>query len=208
MMKPGIFITLEGGEGAGKSTQLAHIASWLRTHGHDVVLTREPGGTELGERLREVLLHHRGGMAVETEVLLLFAARAEHLATVIRPALASGKTVLCDRFTDATYAYQSGGRGFPAERVAELEQWVQQGLQPDLTLLLDLPIDVGMGRAGQRSEPDRFEREQHSFFERVRSYYLAAAAREPKRFRVVDATPSQADVSEAITEILKEALHG
>lgn len=207
-MKQGLFITLEGGEGAGKSTQLAHIATWLRAHHHDVVLTREPGGTELGERLREVLLHHRGSMAVETEVLLLFAARAEHLATVIRPSLAQGKTVLCDRFTDATYAYQSGGRGFPSERVADLEHWVQQGLQPDLTLLLDLPIEIGMGRAGQRGVFDRFEREQHSFFERVRSYYLAAAAREPKRFRVIDAAPSESDVSRSITQALEEVLGG
>lgn len=207
-MARGLFVTLEGGEGAGKSTQLTRAADWLRTHGHDIVVTREPGGTELGERVRDILLHHRGSMAVETEILLLFAARAEHLSSVIRPALAAGKTVLCDRFTDATYAYQSGGRRFSAERIAVLERWVQDDLRPDFTLLLDVPVDVGMERAGRRGVFDRFEREQRAFFERVRAAYLATAAREPGRFRVIDATRSEAEVSEAIATVLAQVPHG
>jgi dTMP kinase len=207
-MPQGLFVTLEGGEGAGKSTQLAHLADWLRQRGRDVVVTREPGGTELGERVRDILLHHRGAMAVETEVLLLFSARAEHLAQVVRPALAAGSIVLCDRFTDATYAYQCGGRGFPAERVASLESWVQQGLQPDLTFLLDVPVEVGMSRAGRRAVLDRFEREQHAFFERIRAHYLMAAAREPKRFRVIAADRDETEVTRALTAALQQVLGG
>jgi dTMP kinase len=201
-MMHGRFITLEGGEGAGKSTQLAHIAQWLRRNGGDVVQTREPGGTDIGERVRELLLHHRGGMTTETEVLLMFAARAEHLAQVIRPALKAGKTVLCDRFTDATYAYQGGGRGFPRERIEALERIVQGGLRPDLTILLDVAVDVGLGRASQRGELDRFERERRDFFERVRAAYRENAAREPDRVRIVDASQSETAVTAAITEIL------
>jgi dTMP kinase len=207
-MKRGELITLEGGEGAGKSTQLTHIADWLRSKGRDVVVTREPGGTNIGERIREILLHHRGGMTVETETLLMFAARAEHLTQVIRPSLAAGKTVLCDRFTDATYAYQGGGRGLPRERIAELERAVQAGLQPQLTILLDLPTDVGLARAGQRGVFDRFESEQREFFERVRAAYLEAATREPGRFRVIDASRPETDVTRAITAALEAFLHG
>ena len=202
------FITLEGGEGAGKSTQLAAAREWLAARGHDVLVTREPGGTALGERLRRLLLHEAGDMSPEAETLIVFAARAEHLARVIRPALAAGRTVLCDRFTDATYAYQGGGRGLGVERIAALERWVQQELRPDLTILLDLPVAKGLERAGDRSAPDRFEREQLAFFERVRGAYLAAAAREPGRIRVVDAARDPADVTADIVAILREALHG
>lgn len=186
-MKPGLFITLEGGEGAGKSTSLAFVCDWFEQRGRTVVVTREPGGTPLGERIRELLLHGHEQMDTDTELLLIFAARAEHLSQVIRPALAQGAVVLCDRFTDATYAYQGGGRGVSESRIRSLEEWVQSGLQPNLTLLLDLPVDQGLQRAGQRSSPDRFEREQHEFFERVRARYLSAAAQEPQRFRVIDA---------------------
>ena len=184
----GYFITVEGGEGVGKSSNLAFIEAYLRNAGKDVVMTREPGGTHLGEKIRELLLDAaQASMAVDTELLLMFAARAQHLAEVIKPALADGKWVVCDRFTDATYAYQGGGRGVDGQRIAQLEQWVQGNLRPDLTLLLDLPVQQGLHRAGQRSEPDRFEREQHSFFERVRETYLIRARQESNRFRVIDA---------------------
>ena len=207
-MPTGLFITLEGGEGAGKSTQLLAARDWLQHQGRDVVLTREPGGTVLGERIREILLHHSGEMAVNTETLLMFAARAEHLAGVIHPALSAGKTVLCDRFTDATYAYQGGGRGLAATRIAELEQWVQGDLRPNLTILLDVSVKVGTGRAAKRGVPDRFESEQGDFLERVRNSYLARARAEPKRIRIVDATRGESDVTRAMIDVLREFLHG
>jgi dTMP kinase len=201
------FITLEGGEGAGKSTSLAFVRQWLEQAGHSVIMTREPGGTPVGERIREILLHARDlDISAEVEALLMFAARAQHLSQVILPALARGTSVVCDRFTDATYAYQGGGRGMPAGRIAELETWVQGALRPDLTLLLDVPVAVGLARAKGRSEPDRFEREQHEFFERVRDCYRARAAAEPKRMRVVDASRSPADVQRQIAAILAEAV--
>jgi dTMP kinase len=203
----GWFITLEGGEGAGKSTSLAFVRQWLEQAGHSVIMTREPGGTPVGERIREILLHARDlDISAEVEALLMFAARAQHLSQVILPALARGTSVVCDRFTDATYAYQGGGRGMPAGRIAELETWVQGALRPDLTLLLDVPVAVGLARAKGRSEPDRFEREQHEFFERVRDCYRARAAAEPKRMRVVDASRSPADVQRQIAAILAEAV--
>ncbi|MBI3574198.1 MAG: dTMP kinase [Gammaproteobacteria bacterium] len=206
-MTHGFFITVEGGEGAGKSSMLAFIHARLRKAGRDVVVTREPGGTVLGERVRDVLLHaHELHMSAETEALLMFAARAEHLERVIRPALAAGKTVLCDRFTDATYAYQGGGRGLPQERIAQLEAWVQGALRPNLTLLLDVPVDVGLKRANQRGEPDRFEREQKEFFERVCATYLERARREPQRLRVINASRSPAEVERQIAAILAEVL--
>lgn len=207
-MRGALFITLEGGEGAGKSTQLIALKTWLQTQGREVVLTREPGGTELGERIREILLHHAGSMAIETETMLMFAARAEHLAQVIRPALAAGKTVLCDRFTDATYAYQGGGRGLALSRIAELEHWVQGSLRPDLTILLDVPVDTGLQRANQRGAPDRFEREQRVFLERVRQAYLARAGGDPRRIRVVDAALAQSEVTRAVVDILQDFLRG
>jgi dTMP kinase len=184
----GQFITVEGGEGAGKTTQLAFMREVLERAGCRVTLTREPGGTALGEEIRALLLGHRhDGMALATETLLMFAARAEHLERVIRPALAAGHWVLCDRFTDATYAYQGGGRGLPLERIAILENWVQGELRPDLTLLFDLPVAVGLARAGRRGAADRFEREEMAFFERVRAVYLERASRSPNRYRIVNA---------------------
>jgi dTMP kinase len=185
----GRFITLEGGEGVGKSTNLEFIRRHLDAAGRDVVVTREPGGTPLGERIRALLLDHRiDGMSLDAELLLMFAARAQHLTQVIKPALAQGRWVLCDRFTDATYAYQGGGRGIPAERIALLEDWVQGILRPDLTLLLDAPVTVGMARAGRREvAADRFEREEQAFFERVRRSYLDQARHAPQRYRIIDA---------------------
>lgn len=206
-MKKGIFITLEGGEGAGKSTQLAYIRQRLETAGVTLHVTREPGGTPLGEKIRELLLDHRQtAMISDTELLLMFAARAQHLAELIRPALDAGEWVLCDRFTDATYAYQGGGRGIDPQRIAVLEEWVQGTLRPDLTLLLDLPVDVGMARACGRGELDRFEREQQAFFERVRAAYLAQAQREPGRYRVLDASQSLEDVQRQIDVVLSPLL--
>jgi len=202
-MNRGLFVTLEGGEGAGKSTSLDFIRDWLWQRRREVVVTREPGGTALGEKIRELLLHGHDGMSVDTELLLMFAARAEHLAQVIRPALRRGACVLCDRFTDATYAYQGAGRGVPHGRIRLLEDWVQQGLRPDLTLLLDLPVAQGLARAGNRSAPDRFEREQQDFFERVRRGYLDAAAAEPGRIRVIDASRDIAAVQEQLAAALE-----
>ena len=208
-MSRGLFITLEGGEGAGKSTNLAYARQWLEQAGREVVVTREPGGTELGERVRDILLHRRDlDITAESELLLMFAARAEHLAKVIRPALAAGKVVLCDRFTDATYAYQGGGRGIPAERIAVIENWVQGGLRPDLTLIFDITVEAGRQRAGQRSEPDRFESENDEFFARVRATYLARAASEPRRMRVVDASCSLERVQQQIAAIMQEVTGG
>jgi dTMP kinase len=188
----GRFITFEGGEGAGKTTQLARAAAWLREHGVEVTVTREPGGTPRAERLREILLE-RGpeAMPQSCELLLMFAARATHLDNLVRPAVARGEWVLCDRFTDATYAYQGGGRGLPVAQIDALVAIVHPDLQPDLTLLLDTPVETGLARARQRNGadgPDRFETEQREFFERVRAVYLQRARREPERFRVLDAT--------------------
>ncbi len=184
----GKFITVEGVEGAGKSTQAVFLHDYLEAVGQRVVLTREPGGTGLGEQLRALLLDHReDGMAADSELLLMFAARAEHLARVIRPALENGDWVVCDRFTDATYAYQGGGRAIPWVRIAVLEDWVQGPLRPELTLLLDLPVREGLARAGRRGLNDRFESEDLAFFQRVRSAYLDLAKRHPQRYRVIDA---------------------
>ena len=209
MKKRGFFVTLEGGEGAGKSTNLAFVRQWLQQAGHSVLVTREPGGTALGERVRELLLHrHELDIAPETETLLMFAARAEHLTRIIRPALTQGKTVLCDRFTDATYAYQGGGRGVAPERIALLETWVQGDLRPDLTLLLDVRVEVGLARAGNRGLPDRFERENGEFFARVRQAYLDLARRAPERIRVIDAGQSREQVEQRIAATLHEVVHG
>jgi dTMP kinase len=187
-MGPGCFVTVEGVEGAGKTTQLAFMRAYLERVGCRVTPTREPGGTPLGEDIRALLLGHRhDGMALATETLLMFAARAEHLERVIRPALAAGHWVLCDRFTDATYAYQGGGRGLPPERIAILEDWAQGDLRPDLTLVFDLPVEIGLERAGRRGAADRFEREEKAFFERIRAVFLDRARRNPDRYRIVDA---------------------
>ena len=198
----GKFISLEGIDGAGKSTHLQWLAERLRGDGgREVVVTREPGGTPLGEKLRALLLHEP--MDIGTETLLMFAARQQHLAQVIRPALGRGAWVLSDRFTDATFAYQGGGRGVPAARLEALENWVQGDLQPDLTLFFDVPVVVGQGRlqAGQ-ADLDRFEREAAEFHERVRAAYLERAARYPARIRIVDSTEAVSDIRKALEQIV------
>lgn len=203
----GRFVTVDGGEGAGKTTQMGFMREYLERRGCRVVVTREPGGTSLGEEIRALLLGHRdGGMTLTAETLLMFAARAEHLERVIRPALATGCWVLCDRFTDATYAYQGGGRGLPLEQIAVLEEWVQGELRPDLTLLLDIPVATGLMRAGRRSVADRFEREDVDFFERVRAMYLERVAREPDRYRIVDASQSVEAVQAEVETMLAKWL--
>ena len=187
MTQRGLFITVEGGEGVGKTTNLETLERWVQAQGIPYLLTREPGGTPLAEDIRQLLLDKREeSVSPAAELLLVFAARAQHLQQVIEPALSAGKWVLCDRFTDATYAYQGGGRGMPGAAIAQLETLVQGELRPDLTLLLDAPIEVGMARAGQRGELDRFEQEQADFFEQVRKCYLSRAWAEPGRFRVID----------------------
>ena len=203
----GLFITLEGPEGAGKSTNRDFIASRLRERGVEVLLTREPGGTPLAERIRELLLAPSDeSMAVDTELLLMFAARAQHLDRVIRPALEARQVVLCDRFTDATYAYQGGGRGVSMARIAELERFVQGSLRPDLTLVFDLPVEVGLQRAAARGRLDRFEQEDRSFFDAVRQTYLERAAQAPERYRVIDAAKPLADVQRYLDALLPELL--
>ena len=181
----GRFITFEGIDGAGKSSHIEALADWLRARGQQVVVTREPGGTELAEALRELVLHRP--MDAMTEALLVFAARRDHLCTRIEPALAAGHHVLCDRFTDATFAYQGGGRGFDLEVLRTLENWVQEGRQPDLTLWFDLPAATAAERRQAARRPDRFEAEDEAFFARVRAGYAARAAAEPQRFAVLDA---------------------
>lgn len=191
----GLFITLEGPEGAGKSTNRDYLAQLLGGSGREVVLTREPGGTPLAERIREILLAPAAEpMAVDTELLLMFAARAQHLAQVVRPALARGALVLCDRFVDATYAYQGGGRGVPVERIAILEAFVLGDLHPDLTLVFDLPVEVGLARAARRGALDRFEQEQRAFFDAVRQTYLQRAQAKPERYSIIDASRTLAEV--------------
>lgn len=204
----GRFITLEGGEGAGKTTLLRGLEAHLREHGIDLVVTREPGGTEVGEAVRALVLDAaNNALCAEAELLLMFASRAQHVRQVIEPALAAGRWVLCDRFTDASYAYQGGGRGQPMQRIAALEQWACAGVTPDMTLLLDLPVATGRARATGRSAPDRIEVEADGFFERVRAAYRERAAAEPSRFRVIDATQSPAkvlaDAIDAVAELTR-----
>jgi dTMP kinase len=196
MKKPGKFITLDGVDGAGKSTHLGFVADWLRQQGREVIVTREPG-----ENLRELLLHR--DMDADTELLLMFAARQAHLAELILPALARGAWVVSDRFTDASYAYQCGGRGIAVERIAALEAWVQRGFQPDLTLLFDVPSEVAEARRSAARVADRFEREADSFFNRVRTAYLERAQAEPKRIHVLDARHSIADLQTQIVRLLQ-----
>lgn len=199
----GKFISLEGGEGAGKSTLLAGLRESLEARGIDLVQTREPGGTPMGERVRAIVLDpEMRGLAAETELLLMFASRAQLVREVIEPALAAGRWVLCDRYTDASFAYQGGGRGQPSARIAELERWACDGVRPDLTLLLDLPVTTGRARAAGRGEADRIEIEADAFFERVRTSYRERAAGEPQRFRVIDASQSAAAVLETATRAL------
>lgn len=205
----GRFITVEGGEGVGKTTNMQYLRERIEAAGHTVVMTREPGGTPLAEAIRALLLtpEYRG-MSSDCELLLMFAARAEHLAQRILPALRAGEWVLCDRFTDATYAYQGGGRGLPRERIGQLETWVQGELRPDLTLLLDVPVALGLKRAGDRSAPDRFEQEEAAFFERVRQAYLERAQAEPDRYRVVDAALPLPEVQQQLDKALEGLLSG
>lgn len=206
-MTRGKFITLEGGEGAGKSSNIPFIEAYLRERGIKLLMTREPGGTPLSERIREILLDKQEQhMTSDTELLLMFAARAQHLEQVILPALANGEWVICDRFTDATYAYQGGGRGIARERIGILEQWVQGEFRPDKTLIFDLPVATGLARAGQRSSPDRFEQENLTFFERVREAYLQRAASAPQRYAIIDAAPDLPTVQAQIAAILDTLL--
>ena len=204
-MKRGWFITVEGGEGAGKTTVMETIQAVLREARLPMEMTREPGGTPLGEELRGILLDPRWqGMHQDTELLLMFAARAEHVHRRIRPALAAGRWVVSDRFTDATYAYQGGGRGVDMRRIEALEDWTLHGFGPDRTLLLDLPVETGLARARQRGEPDRFEQEQQAFFERVRAAYLERARREPQRFVRIDAALDLPQVRAAVWRIVRQ----
>jgi dTMP kinase len=203
----GKFITLEGIEGVGKTTNREYIRSLLEKTGKPCVETREPGGTVLGEALREMLLEHKhDGMSPDAELLMMFASRAEHLHKVILPALEAGNNVLCDRFTEATYAYQGGGRGINHRKISELENWVQGELRPDLTIILDAPVETGRNRAGRRSSPDRIEKEQNDFFERVRQTYLQLATDHPHRITVVDASVELEKVQEQIYHEMKQ--HG
>jgi len=201
----GRFITFEGIDGAGKSSQIAAVVALLRARGIDVDQSREPGGTPLGERLRELLLHEP--MHLETEAMLMFAARREHLAARIEPALAAGRWVVCDRFSDATFAYQVGGRGLARDKFDALEAWVHPGLQPDLTLLFDLSPDIAAGRVASTGvDPDRFEREQRDFFERVRGAYLERARRAPQRIRIIDANRPPEVIRAEIERLVAETL--
>lgn len=198
----GLFLTLEGVDGAGKSSHLDWLADWFRARGRVVRQTREPGGTPLGESLRGIVLHQ--AMAAETEALVMFAARCEHLDRVIRPALAAGEVVISDRFTDASFAYQCGGRGLPEARLEVLENWVQGDLQPDLTLLFDVPTEIAAARLANARELDRFEREQSEFHARVRAAYLRRAGMHPRRIRVIDGSRSIAAVRVQLAGILEK----
>ena len=200
----GSFITIEGGDGAGKSTHLAFIGRLLDEYGIKHIQTREPGGTPIGERIRELVLDSKDeDFGDDTELLLIFAARMEHLQKIIRPAMESGTWVVCDRFTDASYAYQGGGRGMDPERIRVLESWVQQGLQPDLTIVLDVPVDVGRSRADARgSDSDRFESQADGFKEAVRQAYLDRVAEDPVRMQIVDAAKAIPDVQKQIRTVI------
>ncbi len=206
-MNPGKFITIEGTEGVGKSTNLAFVHQWLLSRGIEVVVTREPGGTPLAEEIRSLLLTKRDEPVDDTaELLLVFAARAQHLQQVIKPALARGAWVLCDRFTDATYAYQGGGRGLNLETIGQLEQLVQGTLRPDLTLILDIDVAKGLSRARERGELDRFESETLAFFERVRTAYRRRASQAPARYALVDAGQELVEVQRDIERVLATML--
>jgi len=208
-MSGGKFITIEGQDGAGKSTNVEVIKERLTYHGITYVHTREPGGTEFGEKIRELILNSADDkFGDKAELLLIFAARAQHLQQVIIPALDRGDWVLCDRFTDATYAYQGGGRGISSNDIGLLESFVQGSLRPDLTLLLDLPVEVGESRAGQRSKPDRFEQQKLEFKQRIRDAYLSLAAMSPERVKVVDANQDLAAVKQSIVAHADEFIAG
>jgi dTMP kinase len=199
-LNKGKFLTFEGIDGAGKSTHLAFVAERLRARDIDVVVTREPGGTALGEKLRDILLHER--MHLETEALLMFAARREHIAQVIDPALLAGQWVISDRFTDASFAYQGGGRKLSMEKLAALENWVHPHLQPDLTLLFDVPLEVARARLDAAREPDKFEQEKAEFFAATRAAYLERARQFPQRFRIIDSTQSIDTIQKQLEDML------
>ncbi len=206
-MKSGLFISLEGGEGVGKSTNLQFIQQWLNQHQIPVTVTREPGGTAVAEKIRSLLLERQDeAISEQTELLLMFAARAQHLQNLIKPALQQGQWVLCDRFTDATYAYQGGGRHMDMQTIAWLEQMVQGDLRPDLTLLLDAPIELGMQRAQKRGALDRFEVEQIDFFKRVQQTYLQRAAEYPQRYQIIDASLPLEQVQAQISAVLERLI--
>lgn len=204
----GKFLTLEGTEGAGKSTNLAYIQAYLEQRGIEVVTTREPGGTDIGEAVREILLDTRHTvMHEDTELLLMFAARAQHIREKIMPALEAGKWVISDRFTDASYAYQGAARGMGFERIESIEAWVQQGFYPDMTFVFDLPIEIGMQRVAARGAgTDRFEQEKQDFFEKVRGAYLQRAEQHPQRYHVLDASQSLENVQSSIHDALNQLL--
>ena len=204
-MKKNLFITLEGIEGAGKSTVIDFIENFITSSGYDVVKTREPGGTAIGEQIREILLNKSNDkLTDDTELLLIFAARAQHLSEIILPNLTSNKIVLCDRFIDASYAYQGAGRGIEQSKINLLENWVMPDIKPDLTFLLDLDPKIAFERRNKRSDADRFESEDIHFFEKIRQYYLERAENEPERFRVINSELSLEDVQEQIKNILKD----
>lgn len=203
----GRFITVEGIEGVGKTTNIKFIKTCFEERSLPLILTREPGGTVIAEQIRELLLaNQEEPLHDDAELLLVFAARAQHLNQLIKPALLEGKTVLCDRFTDATYAYQGGGRNLSQSKIARLEQWVQGDLRPDLTIVLDLPVQIGMARVSQRGKPDRFERERHEFFERVRQVYLKRAGADPQRYSVINADQPLDKVQAEILSLLQHRL--
>jgi dTMP kinase len=201
----GLFITLEGIEGAGKSTHMDYIADLLRKQGKDVVVTREPGGTHVGNEIRSLLLFRSLGYNISenTELLLMFSARQQHLDEIILPALADGKTVLCDRFIDSSYAYQGGGRGIDSNKIQQLEEWVQNGLKPHITILFDVDVELGLKRASIKNETDRFESETAVFFQSVRDAYLGIADAEPDRVKIIDTSQDIESVQDAIKKLLK-----
>ncbi|MFT7228296.1 MAG: dTMP kinase [Methylophilaceae bacterium] len=203
-MAVGKFITLEGMDGAGKSTHITNIVSQIESHGETVVCTREPGGTPLAEELREILLHK--AMHAETETLLMFAARREHIAKVIAPAMARGDCVISDRFTDATYAYQAGAKSVSVDKITVLEKWVQDELQPDMTILFDVPVEVSIARLASARAPDKFEREDSEFFEKLRNAYLVRANQNPTRFRIINANQPLEIVAKKVKATIKEFL--
>ena len=206
-MKKNLFITLEGIEGAGKSTVIDFIENFITNSGYDVVKTREPGGTAIGEQVREILLNKNNDkLTDDTELLLIFAARAQHLSEIILPNLTSNKIVLCDRFIDASYAYQGGGRGIEYSKINLLEKWVMPDLKPDLTLLFDLDVNIALERIKKRSDVDRFESEDLYFFEKVRESYLERAESEPVRFQIIDSALPLKNVEEQVRNVLKEIL--
>ncbi|SMM98053.1 Thymidylate kinase [uncultured Candidatus Thioglobus sp.] len=204
-MNQGKFITIDGVEGAGKSTQIDFICDYLKAKGINVVLTREPGGTNLGEKIRELLLNPDSNMHSDTELMLMFAARNEHIHHKILPTLARGDWVLSDRFTDASYAYQGGGRGLDMMRIAQLEKWVLQGFMPDMTLLLDVPVEIGMQRVEARGVKDRIEQENTDFFNRVREAYIARSKQYPQRIKLIDASQT-IQYSQQQIKIILEAM--